>query len=269
MRKILLCTAAVSLSGCSFLGFGGQKNYNQYSAPVSHTPAPQCPKGSCYSRWNLEGGVGVATMIDGTAFTADELGTDLNDQSMSKMYNTGYRAEIGGSYALNPNQKLIAMAHYEHADDAGVTNMGQIGGADFVAAMTDYEAIGGEIGIRQYFQPQRGFVTKSIRPYIEGRVGLSHVDDIQLQNAELGGAAFNGGNPVAFYDDSWVGSAAGLIGIETPISRFSTIGIETGLRYREGLDADDSDVGGTPLDGTNRGGSNLSVPVMLRGRYRF
>ena len=279
MRKLLLCTAALSLSGCSFMGMGGQPAYNQttvYGGPAYASPAPvsRCPSGNCYSRINLEGGIGVASAIDGTMFVGEDTdpatnGGQLQNGGTDRVYDTGYRAELGGSYAINPNTKMSLLGHYEKAESSGVKNYGQIFGANFNGSFSDYETYGVEAGLRHYFRPQRGFILRTIRPYVEGRVGVSRTEDIQIQNATLGGVQFGDGN-INFYDDSWVASGAGLVGVETPLTRYSTIGIETGLRYTTGLDADNSEIlPGTPLAGSNSGGSNLSVPLMLRGRYRF
>ena len=71
-------------------------------------------------------------------------------------------------------------------------------------------------------------------------------------------------------DKSWVPTAAGLVGIETPVARYTTIGLETGLRYQGGLESDTSVLSaGSQLGGLNNNNSRLSIPLTLRGRYRF
>jgi len=65
-----------------------------------------------------------------------------------------------------------------------------------------------------------------------------------------------------------VASAAGLVGIETPLTRYSTIGLETGVRYTQGLDAS-NDVNNFGLQGAGAKANRTTIPVMLRGRYRF
>ena len=72
------------------------------------------------------------------------------------------------------------------------------------------------------------------------------------------------------YEDSVVGTVAGLVGVETPIARYTTLGIETGVRYQGGLESDTSVLGaGTAIGGLNNNGGRLTVPLTLRGRYRF
>jgi len=49
-----------------------------------------------------------------------------------------------------------------------------------------------------------------------------------------------------------------------------TIGIETGVRYQGGLESDTSVLGaGTAIGGLNNNRGRLTVPLTLRGRYRF
>jgi len=95
------------------------------------------------------------------------------------------------------------------------------------------------------------------------------VSSIDLENTQLAGTAFGGGD-IPFYESSWVPTAAGLVGLETPIARYTTLGIETGVRYQGGLESDTSVLNaGSTLGGLNNNNSRLTVPVTLRGRYRF
>jgi len=340
MRLLLLGSAAILLSGCSFLGLDGAKNnlpqvpqtgsygqvgnlgqfgsYSQYGSVaqagtyshatsveqvaqlgysynvqpgysaqagcdvqptnyvqqvVQPVAAPTCHSGNCLSRWNIEGGIGAVFPAGRNILTPSRTnnvaGTDFNSVSFGDAYDTGIRAELGGSYALAPNTKVTLLGHYEKADSNGVQDLGTINGDPLTGALTDYEAYGVELGLRQYFAPQPIPVLHSIRPYVEGRVGVSHVDDIRLVGTELADAPFGGGN-IPFYEDSWVPAAAGLIGVETPIARYTTIGLETGIRYQGGLESDTSVLGaGTALDGLNNNRGRYSIPLTLRGRYRF
>ena len=75
---------------------------------------------------------------------------------------------------------------------------------------------------------------------------------------------------IPLYRSSWVGSAAGLVGVETPIARHATIALESGVRYTQSPRSDNSRLDGSTLfSGINNGGGRVSIPVMLRGRYRF
>lgn len=276
MRILLLGVATVALSGCSFLGLGGQKHssYKHVStnSHASHHVNNGCNSNQCLSKWNLEGGIGPSFAVGGNVVTGsstnDIPGTEINNLSWNDMYDRGVRAELGGSYALNPNRKVTATAFLENADSSGSQDWGQLApGQNLTGALSDYKSYGAELGLRQYFTPQRNVpLIKTFRPYVEGRLGATNIDDISIQ-----GASINGSAPLAdlaFYDGGWVGSAAGLVGVETPLTRYSTIGLETGVRYTQGLDSSRSTLP-AQIAGSNNTGGRTTIPVMLRGRYRF
>lgn len=281
MRLLLLGTAAIALSGCSFLGLGGKKQTTQYNPQTGYygqqhtTAAPKsnCHSGNCLARWNLEGGIGpsfaVGKNIITSSRTNDVAGTDFNSISFNDAFETGVRAELGGSYAVSPNTKVSLLGHYEQADSDGAQNWGTINGEELTGSLSDYEAWGAELGLRQYFQPMNGVILNSVRPYVEARGGVSRINDIGVANTQLGGATFSAAE-IPLYKDSWVGTAAGLVGVETPLTKYSTIGLETGIRYQGGLKSDKSVLGaGTQLGGLNNNRGRVSVPLTLRGRYRF
>lgn len=277
MRILLLGTAAIALSGCSWLGSSGhhgtyESSNHGYYAGGGEAKADDCCER--LSKWNLEGAIGPEYFVGGDAITGDKINvlpgvvTTSTKQSMKDAYDPGMRYELGGSYALNPNRKLTLMGSYAQADGERV-NLGTIGANTLTGDMDDYERYGVEAGLRQYFRIRRAPIVKSVRPYVEGKLGASKVKSIGLTNATLGGAAFNGGN-VALYRGGWVPTAAGMVGLETPLTKRSTIGVETGIRYTGVMRTDKTDLGpGVPLAGTNNGTENWSVPIMLRGRYRF
>jgi len=315
MRILLLGAATIALSGCSFLGQGDKHdykhhNYNQYSYGTgAYTPpAPKpCHSTQCLSRWNLEGGIGTEVFAGGTVISGDArhnfgaipaspsvpvalpaIATTAADQSFSDVYDNGVRVELGGSYALTPNRKVTLTGHYAHAAGENVTfgtveNLGTGDIETISGEMGDYDRYGAELGLRQYLPPSHFPIVKSIRPYVEGRIGASYVEAIDVTNltatTPLGAAGAYGTGASPFYDDSWTGSAAGLIGVETPLTKFSTIGLETGLRYTTPLESSTNSFPGTssaipgdsriPLTGINNDGASWTVPIMLRGRYRF
>jgi hypothetical protein len=285
MRKLLLGAAAISLSGCSFLGFGGGSSHYGYQPAPSYGSqgygytGTQCApthavlsNGNCLSRINAEGGIGLTYNMGNDIITGDEAtapGTDVRNVDFDEAYDRGLRSEAGLSYALNPNTKVLAMGFIEEAKGAGNINFGDVGGQAFTGELSDYEAIGVELGVRHYFNPTPAPFVRSVRPYVEGRLGASYQDAIVINNAQLGGAAIGTGT-LGLYESGWVPSAAGLVGVETPVTANSTIGLETGLRYTGEQDADTSATFGPgPFEGLNEGSSRWSVPVMLRGRYRF
>ena len=283
MRLLMLGTAAIALSGCSFLGLNGSKTkptykaqngyYGQQAAQTSQASKSRCHSGNCLARWNIEGGVGTSFSVGKNLITPSRTnnvaGTDFDSLSFGDAYETGIRSELGGSYALSPNRKVTLLGHYVEADGAGSHNLGTIDGQQLTGSVSDYKAYGAELGLRQYFNPLKAPLVNSIRPYVEARGGVSRVGDIDLQNAQLGGAAFSA-DDTPLYRNSWVGTAAGLVGVETPLTRYTTIGLETGIRYQGGLKSDTSVLApGSALGGLNNNRGRYSVPVTLRGRYRF
>jgi hypothetical protein len=279
MRILLLGAATVALSGCSFLGLGGHKDNSSYNANngyYGHTAqaAPKaCHSDKCLARWNIEGGIGPSFAVGGNAVTGSKThqiaGKNVKDLSWNDMYDMGYRAELGGSYAVNPNRKVTATAFLEKADSSGVQDWGNIAaGQNLRGSLSDYESYGGEVGLRQYFKIRNAPIVKSLRPYVEGRLGATFIDDISVENATVNGVAAPTLN-TQFYDSGWVGSAAGLVGVETPLTRYSTIGLETGVRYTQALDSSAAVAGSSPIAGANNSRGRTTIPVMLRGRYRF
>lgn len=274
MRLLLLGTATIALSGCSFLGIGGSKHhYNTGSSYGYNTSNSACCDQKPLSRWNLEAAVGPEFIVGGDALTGSQTNAlpgvvSAGDQSMKDVYDPGMRYELGASYALSPNRKLTLMGSYAEAEGEQV-NLGTIAGNTLAGRMGDYERYGIEAGLRQYFMPQRAPIVKSLRPYVEAKLGAAKVKDIALENATLGGAVFNGGT-AALYEGGWVATGAGMVGVEAPIFKRATLGVETGLRYTGAPKSDNSVFGpGVALAGSNNGASSWTVPVMLRGRYRF
>lgn len=274
MRILLLGTAALALSGCSFFGGGGQygaptaSNYSYYPSTVSSHHGQR----GAISQWNLEGAIGQEFMVGGDFTTPDEVtpipGIDLPAVSMKDAYETGTRYEVGLSKTLNPSRKFTVMGSYTTAEGKDVA-IAEVAGNQVTGKASDYKTFGIEAGLRQYFAPGAAPIIRSMRPYIEGRIGASKVEDIILDNARVGGAVLNGGT-VNMYEGGWVPTAAGMVGIETPVFRQATLALETGLRYRGALDGDTTFFFGVnPLTGINNDSSNLTVPVTLRGRYRF
>lgn len=280
MRKLLLGAAAISLSGCSFLGFGGSSAHQGYNAPSHGTgyasTGSKCSpshavlaNGNCLSRLNIEGGIGASFNVGGDVITGDQAtaaGTVVRNIDFDEAYETGIRYELGASYALSPSTKVTAMGFIDEAESAGNMNLGTIGGAAFTGAMSDYKSTGLELGLRKYFTPTSAPLVRSVRPYVEGRLGAAYQDAIFIDNAAVGGGV---PTRLAFSDSGWVPTAAGLVGLETPLTRFSTIGVETGIRYTGAADQNTTTFGPGPFQGLNDSDGRISVPLMLRGRYRF
>lgn len=289
--RILLCSVAtVALSGCSWLGLGHNQNHHQDPSYGSCHYAQQSPSGDCcfgnkkLSRWNIEAGAGADFIVGGDAFVGSEAHaeftgpvTALNDVSMNDAYSTGYRAEFGGSYAVTPNRKITGQVYYSQADGQDVL-LGTQDNADLRGQFSDYKSWGVEAGLRQYLRPVDVPLFRYVRPYVEGKLGAAHVDAIGIENMrETVPTAALTPTSLALYEDGWVPTAAAMIGFETPMFKRMTVGVETGIRYAGKPNSDNADVTSTvaPLDfsrryaGANNGGDRFTVPVTIRGRYRF
>lgn len=275
--RILFCgVAAVALSGCSWMGFGNSSNsgyaYNNDNSGC-------CFGEQALSRWNFEQSASAEFGVGGTAITGSQVSTAapapvmaLTDVDMKDAYKTGLRLGLGGSYALNPNRKIVMEASYSKAKGQEV-GFGTQGGTPIFGQMTAYKSYGINAGLRQYFKPQRVPLIRSIRPYIEGRVGAERVDDISLA-AIVQTVPSSPSTPtiLKMYEASWVPNASGMVGFETPLLNRLTLGVETGIRYSGKLKSDNTDVAAgfnTRYAGFNNGGERLTVPVTIRGRYRF
>ncbi len=273
MRIVLLSTAAIALSGCSWLGLGGHNGnsyghqnagYGQYKAKPKKKSCTNC---NTLSRWNVEGGIGQEFITGGNVLrTADNglAGTTPNKVTLKSAYATGDRTDLGVSYALNPNRKVILNGYISESDGSR-QNIGVQNGSVVAGEFSDYQSYGIEAGIRQYALPVRVPYLKSIRPYVEARGGIASVDDIDIRNVTLTSAtgAVTTANDFQALDGDWVPTAAGLIGVETPLFKRMTIGVESGLRYTGKVDNVEGGFAGA--DST----AKWSIPVSLRGRYRF
>lgn len=279
----LIGASSLALTGCSLMSdVFGYDNYSQTSVPAPYTQGAYhaghasdgcCVGGNQLSKWNIEGGVGPAFIVGGEAVTGDKLNAgnpnNIANIDMADAYDTGIRADLGGSYALTPNRKLTGQVFVQNHESAGAQDWGTVNGQQLTGALSDYKSYGAEVGLRQYFQPKVLGSNFGVRPYVEGKLGGAYVDDISIQGTELGGATFSA-DDLAFYEGGWVPTGAGLIGIETPVANRFTMGVETGIRYIGKPRSADADLGpGGPISGSNNGGDSWTVPVTLRGRYRF
>lgn len=294
--RILFCgVAAIALSGCSWLGWGGPKvpsfpiSQQQYGTFGQKKDDKCCVGGKSLSRWNIEGSVGAAFPVGGDALTGNQTnaitGITANEVGFGEAYNAGTRVELGGSYALNPNRKFTANGFYQGFGSDGAVDVGTVGpgfaGTDVFGVSTagltapaavsgelsNYRSYGAEVGLRQYFRPRPARFINSFRPYVEGKAGFAVVNSIDLENVSVGGVA---ADDVELYDNGVVPTFAGLVGVETPIAPRTTLALETGIRYNGTLNSSSGSLTpGGSFAGINNGSNNWSVPVTLRARYRF
>ena len=188
--------------------------------------------------------------------------------SYTDAFSDGYHIGGEGSYDLSRNTTLLASAAYSKKEgrsvDTGSFQSGTYDAAtgvfthdvgsstprDLSGQFTDLEQVTLEGGIRRYVGHNVGF-----RPYVGASAGFAYNNDVTLtQTYNDDGSVFN---EQQFIDDGWRPTAAGVVGAEMAVGHRGSIGVETGLRWRDNLKA------------VSGGDDRLSIPVKLRGRLAF
>ena len=137
---------------------------------------------------------------------------------------------------------------YDHAGvftpDVGSTER------ELTGTFSDLEQYTIEGGVRQYVGNNVGF-----RPYVGASAGFGYNNDVDLvQNYNDDGSLFG---EQQFIQSGWSPTAAGVVGAEMAVGPRAALGVETGLRWRDNMDA------------ITGGDDRISVPVKLRGRLAF
>jgi len=273
LRILIVAVASVTLSGCSWLG--STHNHNKRSSTYSSSSYSSGYSSSSRSankpgKFSISGSLGTEIAVGGNVLSAENTPfaspARVEHRSMKDAYKLGWRGELGGAYRIGKNQELTVTGFYQTAKGKDMviatTAIGTVNGN-----LSSYKAFGGELGLRQNAGVTNLPLLRGVTPYIEGRVGVASVSDVTMQNMSI-----NGLPPVAdfaLYKGKMGVTASALVGFEKPISRKMSIGFETGVRYMGGLSEDNTITTGTFLEGANQGGSRWSVPLQIRGRYRF
>jgi opacity protein-like surface antigen len=199
----------------------------------------------------------------------------IQARSFDDIYGEAASFGVEGAYGLGGGLELIGALRSITADEGQV----QVGTA-FVPALSaslpvigrfgEFQSLSIEGGVRQHFDRGGGFM-----PYIGGRVGVTQVDAIRASftvpvpagvGAEPNDIALNN---VRFYDDSTAFTLGLDVGASVELTPGFEISIETGLRYQSSLEDDDRDIGGLGLAAINDEGDRLSVPLTVKGTFRF
>ena len=170
---------------------------------------------------------------------------------------------------LGPGLTLLGQAAYSNSngntvnqyttvqdgtfDANGVFTPGVDGPRALDGEFGDLNTYTAELGLRKYVGKPTG-----IRPYVAATGGVVYNEGVDFaQRFSDDGTAFG---PVQedFIDSGWNPTASGLIGLEAPVGRRGGIGIESGVRWTDGLDT----VEGSADD-------RISIPVTIRGRVAF
>src|SRR5262249_15909196 len=133
----------------------------------------------------------------------------------------------------------------------------------FALRFDDYNSYGFQLGVRYFFLPK----TSRLRPYVSIAGGASHVDSIGVDTAaEPSNIVISRSH---FFDDSWVGTVTGLVGVEYSLSCHFGVGINAGVGYSSPLSEDDSDVQDPVSKVNDDAGDRVYFPVAVYAKIRF
>ena len=276
IMRILFCSAAaILLSGCSWIANTHSHNryngYNTQSGTHQRGTSYTTPRLRKPSKLSFTGSLGTEMVVGGHAITGNDgvfnAATRVHHVSMQDAYNLGWRADLGGAYQIGKKNEILINGFYQQASGKDGTIGSDVSGMPLEARLSNYKAFGIETGLRHNIGATKLPLLKTVKPYVEARVGIAKVDDIDLLDVRVAGGAAS--TNYAYYEGGWVPTVSGLTGFEKPVSKHMSIGLETGLRYIGGISSDDTDVAGSFLQGTNGGSSRWSVPLQIRGRYKF
>ena len=229
--------------------------------------------------WGVETFGGTEFGIGGDVFTAKDAGPADGDPATGIAvgsidaigYNDAFGEgfNIGGAltHDISRNTTLIGSLGYSKKggqtidgytdvtvgsyDAAGVFTPGAGETArDLDATFSDLEQWTLEGGVRQYV----GY-NPTFRPYVGASAGFARNNDVTLtQTYSDDGTTYN---EQEYISSGWNPTAAATIGAEMAVGPRAALGVETGIRWRDGMD--------TNLESEDR----WSIPVSLRGRVAF
>ncbi len=189
-------------------------------------------------------------------------------------FKEGYTVGGAATYDLSRNTTLLASAGYSK-QEGNVVSTGSFQSGTYVtptgvssttadvfvpdagSTARDLQGTFGDLeqytiegGIRRYVGKNLGF-----RPYVGATAGVGYNKAVNLTQVHSDdGTLFN---EQEFIASGWSPTAAGLVGAEMAVGSRAAVGVETGVRWRDKLNANaDSE-------------ARLSIPVKLRGRLSF
>ena len=186
------------------------------------------------------------------------------DDAFGDSYTIGGTAE----YDISRDTTLLGTFAYAEADGNSVQNFGAFTPGTFdqsgnftqdqnsvtrnlTGEFSDLETYTLEGGVRKYV----GF-NNAFRPYVAAKGGARRNNSVTLtQTDNADGSLFN---EREFIESGWNPTAAGLVGAEVAVGQRGAIGIESGIRWTDGLTTE-----------TGGAGDQWSIPLNLRGRVAF
>ena len=179
----------------------------------------------------------------------------------------GQSKRIGGALErdLGPNTTLIGQFAYANSNGRRIDNAASFTPGGYVdqvfaptgetqfldAEFSDLNTYTAEAGIRKYVGHGYG-----LRPYVGATAGAVYNEGVDLTQYQAGtDQAFS---TVEFIDSGWNPTASGVVGAELPVGSRGSVGVESGIRWTDGVD--------TVVGGAD---DRLSIPLTLRGRVAF
>lgn len=257
LNRLLCAAGALSLAatGCAYQG--SSYGHGAWSSPTyaSHQTSYQPRHHSVrhVGATRLEFSAGAEQFVDGDIIEAGNTigGTTTSQVSYGDAFKTGYTASAGFARDVRPNTTVLARGFYREAEAEDPVIIGTNGGGNVLGQFSDYKSYGAELGLRQYV----GYGHRGLRPYLGATVGAEYIDDITLTS----------GGTIPLNEAGWVPTASGMAGLEMPVSRTASLALESGVRWTGSQDRDAA----ASAAGFSDDGSKLSVPVTLRGSFRF
>ncbi len=246
----------VGVAGSSCCGAGGFQGYGAGGLRGGFAALP----------FGLEASIGTEIGIGGDIFPgapAKPAGTNFISAiapiGYSDAYKNAVNYQFANTYDINPSTTILGQLGYSKAEGQrlkiGTINDGVNPAEDLYAQWGDLKQVTLEGGVRKYVGGWNN-TTSGVRPYIQAMAGFTHNKSVNLvqDSAILAPAALN---TQQYIQAGWTPTATGLIGAEMQVGARTAIGVETGIRWRDGLN-------------TNlKSGDRWSIPLKVRGRVSF
>ena len=218
--------------------------------------------------WGVELAAGTEFNLGGKIFTAKEPGSALGSTSVNTGGSDGISYSdafgkmktIGGalSYDVSRNTTVLGGVTYGSANGQTAEAYQSVDARspgtleDIDAEFSDLNMWTIEGGVRQYM----GY-NPTFRPYVGASAGFTHNNSVDIQRKYSSDGADYDAEPFEYVQSGWNPTAAATIGAEMAVGPRAAIGVESGIRWRDNMNAN--------LDSEDR----WSVPLKLRGRVAF
>lgn len=212
--------------------------------------------------WGIEAGIGMDFDVSGDIFPGEakkpNFTSEIDPISYKDAWKNAIHYDAAVTYDLDHNTTVLGRVDYSKAkgrnNHIGTVYSGEKA-EDLYAEFTDLEQVTLEGGVRQYISRDKNHVN-GIRPYVAVTGGFTHTNDVDIVQSSatiIDPALYT----QQYVYSGWSPTAAGMVGAEWQMGGTKALLLETGLRWKDNLDAN------YPSD------DRIVVPVRLRGRISF